>query len=178
MLAYQIAEHKGKKGDKYISSTRKDFRALFRSAMGGGLIVSFVTCIKSLLTILHLPIFWQGFTYGTNYALGFVIIDEMGGTLATKQPAYTASAVARTLDERRHGGRARPSRARHYREPRVAQPDCFVCRQPAAGVPVYLPAGLPAAFFYGFKIRRRGKRHAVAGRSAPVSQPGTALCLF
>ncbi|HSC36969.1 MAG TPA: hypothetical protein VLD19_03820, partial [Chitinophagaceae bacterium] len=72
MLAYQIAEHKGKKGEKYISSSKKNFRLLFRSSMGGGLIVSFVTCAKNLLTALHLPLFWQGFVYSINYALGFV----------------------------------------------------------------------------------------------------------
>ncbi len=105
MLAYQIAEHKGKKGEKYISTSRKDFRALFRSSMTGGLIVSFVTCVKSLLAALHLPIFWQGAAYGANYAAGFVVIDEVGGTLATKQPAYTASAVARSLDERKQEGK-------------------------------------------------------------------------
>ena len=105
LLAYQIAEHKGKKGEKYISATRKDFRLLFRSAMGGGLIVSFVAVIKNLLTIIHLPIFWQGFTYGSNYALGFVMMDETGTTLATKQPAYTASAVAGSLDMQKQGGR-------------------------------------------------------------------------
>lgn len=105
MLAYQIAEHKGKKGEKYISTTRRDFRQLFRSAMGGGLVVSFVACVKNLLTTLHLPIFWQGVAYGTNYAAGFVIMDETGTTLATKQPAYTASAVARSLDESKQGGR-------------------------------------------------------------------------
>jgi site-specific recombinase len=105
LLAYQIAEHKGKKGEKYISSTRKDFRLLFRSAMGGGLIVSFVAVIKNLITVIHLPIFWQGFAYGSNYAAGFVMMDETGATLATKQPAYTASAVAGSLDEQKQGGR-------------------------------------------------------------------------
>ena len=105
LLAYQIAEHKGKKGEKYISATRKDFRLLFRSAMGGGLIVSFVAIIKNLLSIIHLPIFWQGFAYGTNYAAGFVMMDETGTTLATKQPAYTASAVAGSLDMQKQGGR-------------------------------------------------------------------------
>jgi len=105
MLAYQIAEHKGKKGEKYISTTRKDFRGLFRSAMAGGLIVSFVACVKNLLNTLHLPIFWQGAAYGANYAAGFVIMDETGATLATKQPAYTASAVARSLDASKQGGK-------------------------------------------------------------------------
>jgi site-specific recombinase len=105
MLAYQIAEHKGKKGEKYISSSRKDFQALFRGSMVGGAIISFVTCAKTLLTSLHLPLFWEGAAYGANYAAGFVVIDEMGATLATKQPAYTASALARSLDERKQEGR-------------------------------------------------------------------------
>ena len=105
LLAYQIAEHKGKKGEKYISSTRKDFRQLFRSAMAGGFIVSFVAIIKNLLSLVHFPIFWQGFAYGTNYAAGFVLMDQTGATLATKQPAYTASAVAGSLDSQKHGGK-------------------------------------------------------------------------
>ena len=33
-----------------------------------------------------------------NYSIGFLIIDATGSTLATKQPAFTASAVASSLD--------------------------------------------------------------------------------
>jgi site-specific recombinase len=33
-----------------------------------------------------------------NYSIGFLLIDATGGTLATKQPAFTASAVASSLD--------------------------------------------------------------------------------
>ncbi len=105
LLAYQIAEHKGRKGERYISSTPKDFRTLFRSAMGGGVIVSFVAIIKNLLTVIHLPIFWQGMAYGTNYAAGFVLMDRTNTTLATKQPAFTASAVASSLDVQKQRGR-------------------------------------------------------------------------
>ena len=105
LLAYQIAEHKGRKGEQYISSTRKDFRRLFRSSLGGGLIVSFVAIIKNLLTPLPLPIFWHGMAYGTNYAAGFVMMDQTNTTLATKQPAYTASAVASSMDAQKQGGR-------------------------------------------------------------------------
>jgi len=105
LLAYQIAEHKGRKGEKYISSTRKDFRTLFRSAMGGGVIVSFVAIVKNLLTPIPLPIFWHGAAYGANYAAGFVLMDQTNTTLATKQPAYTASAVASSLDVQKQGGR-------------------------------------------------------------------------
>jgi site-specific recombinase len=104
MLAYQIAEHKGRKGERYISSGRRDFFTLFRSAMRGGFIISFIAIFKNLLGKLQVAPFWQGILYGSNYAMGFVLMDQAGGTLATKQPAYTASAVASSLDTRKHGG--------------------------------------------------------------------------
>lgn len=98
LLAYQISEHKGRKGQTYISSTRSEFIKLFRSAMRGGLIISFIAIIKNLLAKIVMAPFWQGFTYGTNYAFGFVLMDQVGATLATKQPAYTASALVGSLD--------------------------------------------------------------------------------
>jgi site-specific recombinase len=105
LLAYQIAEHKGKKGESYISNTRREFVKLFRSAMRGGFIVSFIAIFKNLLGMLPMAPFWQGFMYGTNYSFGFVLMDQVGATLATKQPAYTASAVASSLDTRKSMGR-------------------------------------------------------------------------
>jgi site-specific recombinase len=105
LLAYQIAEHKGKKGESYISNTRREFVHLFRTAMRGGFIVSFIAIFKNLLGMLPMAPFWQGFLYGTNYSFGFVLMDQVGATLATKQPAYTASAVASSLDTRKSMGR-------------------------------------------------------------------------
>jgi site-specific recombinase len=105
MLAYQIAEHKGRKGERYISVGRRDYFMLFRSAMRGGFIISFIAIFKNLLGKLPLAPFWQGLLYGSNYAFGFVLMDQAGGTLATKQPAYTASAVASSLDVKKLGSR-------------------------------------------------------------------------
>ncbi|MBC6493171.1 hypothetical protein ACFSQD_03275 [Flavihumibacter stibioxidans] len=104
LLAYQIAEHKGRRGEKYITTNPEEFRLLFRSAVGGGFIVSFVAVIKNLLGKLVLPPFWMGFLYSTNYAAGFVAMDRTNTTLATKQPAFTASAVANSLDSKKHKG--------------------------------------------------------------------------
>ncbi len=103
-LAYQIAEHKGAKGSKYITSTWKEYRQMITSAMWGGLIISFIAVIKNLLGRLALAPFWQGFVYSINYSLGFVLIEQTKSTLATKQPAFTASAVAGTLDTRKTPG--------------------------------------------------------------------------
>jgi site-specific recombinase len=68
------------------------------SAMKGGGITSFISIFKNLLTAVELPIFWHGFAYSMNYSIGFLLIDATGSTLATKQPAFTASAVASSLD--------------------------------------------------------------------------------
>jgi len=99
-LAYQIAEHKGAKGGKYITSTWPEYRAMLRSAMGGGAWICLVVLIKNLLTKIPMAIFWHGFAYSINYSLGFILIEETHTTLATKQPAFTASAVAGSLDTR------------------------------------------------------------------------------
>ena len=101
-LAYQIAEHKGAKGNKYITSTWTKYRAMVWSAMGGGAWVCLVVLIKNLLIRLPMAIFWHGFAYSINYSLGFILIEETHTTLATKQPAFTASAVASSLDTRKN----------------------------------------------------------------------------
>ena len=103
-LAYQIAEHKGVKGNSYITSTRWEYNKMIFSAMGGGLIISFVAIFKNLLAKLQVAPFWQGFLYSTNYSLGFLAIEHSGSTLATKQPAFTASAVASSMDTKKSGG--------------------------------------------------------------------------
>jgi site-specific recombinase len=105
LLAYQIAEHKGRKGEAYIAVSKRDFVHLFRTAMTGGFIISFIAIFKNLLGKLPLAPFWQGFVYGSNYAFGFVLMDQVGGTLATKQPAFTASAVAGSLDSKKTAGK-------------------------------------------------------------------------
>jgi site-specific recombinase len=102
-LAYQIAEHGGKRGEDYITTTRKDFWKMFWSAAGGGVIISFVGIIKNLLGKIAVAPFWQGFLYSANYSLGFILIQETKSTLATKQPAYTANNVASSFDAQKIG---------------------------------------------------------------------------
>lgn len=102
-LAYQIAEHGGRTGERYITTTRKEFWKMFWSAAGGGIIISFIGIIKNLLGKMKLAPFWQGFLYSTNYSLGFILIQDTGSTLATKQPAYTANNVASSFDVEKIG---------------------------------------------------------------------------
>lgn len=97
-LAYEITEHAGKTGDKYITNSAKEYRKMAFSAMGGGFIVAFLSCFKTLIYYLRLAPAGEAFLYSMNYSLGFIGIHITHSTLATKQPAMTASRIASSLD--------------------------------------------------------------------------------
>lgn len=98
-LAYQITEHGGKTGEHYITHGREDYRKMMWSAMGGGFIVGFLSLIKVGVYYLKWSPFGTAFLYSMNYSLGFIGIHVTHSTLATKQPAMTASKIAASLDE-------------------------------------------------------------------------------
>ncbi len=99
-LAYRIAEHERNTGEHYITTTSEEYKAMLKSAMKGGFIISFIVVIKSLFHYVKFAPFWQGFAYSINYATGFLLIHSTGSTLATKQPAMTASAIASSIDRK------------------------------------------------------------------------------
>ncbi len=99
LLAYRIVSHSSEKGQHYIGFSKKENFKLFKSAMGGGLAVVFLVYIKHLIHGLHASLFLEGLLYGLNYAFGFVFIHLAHLTLATKQPAMTASFIADNIDK-------------------------------------------------------------------------------
>ncbi len=98
VLAYRIADHEHDTGEHYITTTRKEYFIMLKSAMGGGVFAALMAVIKGFLHKIVMAPFWQGFCYSLNYSLGFVGIHLTGSTLATKQPAMTASAIASAMD--------------------------------------------------------------------------------
>lgn len=99
LISYEVTQHTAKTGEKYITETRKEYFKMFRDAMGGGFIVGILCIIKILLSKVHAGIFGHAFLYSMNYAFGFIAIYILGFTLATKQPAMTASALIKALEE-------------------------------------------------------------------------------
>lgn len=99
LLALQVTEHAGKTGEHYITKNRQEYRKMFRSALAGGLIVGFLSCFKVLAYYLRLAPFGTAFLYSMNYSLGFILIFVTKATLATKQPAMTATKIAQSLDK-------------------------------------------------------------------------------
>lgn len=98
LLAYRIVSHTSEKGEDYIGFSKSENRKLFRSAMGGGLVVVALVYIKYAIHSLNFSLFFEGILFGLNYGFGFVLMHLMHFTLATKQPSMTASHIAESID--------------------------------------------------------------------------------
>ncbi|WP_297336948.1 site-specific recombinase [Algoriphagus sp.] len=99
LLAFQVTEHAGRTGEHYIANTASDWFKMLFKAMGGGLIVGFLSIFKVFIYYMKASPFGEAFLYSMNYSLGFIGIHVSHSTLATKQPAMTASKLAAALDE-------------------------------------------------------------------------------
>ena len=97
LLARQVAERSAETGKHYIARDRAEHGDMLRRAMGGGVVVAGTTFAKFAIAMLGMTAFWGGFWAGALYAASFVLIMRLHWTLATKQPAMTAAAMAATL---------------------------------------------------------------------------------
>lgn len=99
MLARRIAERSAETGEHYITRTRAEWLQMLKKALGGGAVIAGTTFAKFAIMALGLSAFWGGFWAGVNYAGSFVAIHLLHWTVATKQPAMTAPAMAEKLDD-------------------------------------------------------------------------------
>ncbi|MFZ2302615.1 MAG: site-specific recombinase [Gallionella sp.] len=99
LMALRISENAGHAGEHYISETRAEYFDLLRSALGGGFIIAFMAANKIWLGTLGLPPLTEVLAFCLNYAFGFVFIHILHFSVATKQPAMTANAIAAAIGE-------------------------------------------------------------------------------
>jgi site-specific recombinase len=99
LLAAKVAERSAETGEHYITRTSREYGAMLRKSAGGGAVMAFTTLVKFALYALALSAFWGGFWAGVNYAISFVLIQMLHFTVATKQPAMTAPAMAAKLKD-------------------------------------------------------------------------------
>jgi site-specific recombinase len=99
LLAEKMAERHAESGEHYITRDAQEYRAMLRAAMGGGLVMGFTTWIKVGILGMQAALFWTGLLAGLNYAASFVIVQLLHWTIATKQPAMTAPAMADKLGD-------------------------------------------------------------------------------
>ena len=99
VLAAKVAERSSETGEHYITRTRAEYGHMLYTAGGGGVLTALTTAGKFGLMALGLSAFWFGYWAGVVYAASFVLIQLLHFTLATKQPAMTAPAMAAKLKD-------------------------------------------------------------------------------
>ncbi|WP_422010422.1 site-specific recombinase [Roseateles sp.] len=97
LLARKVAERSAETGEHYITRSREEYRDMLRRAAGGGAVIAGTTFLKFMIALVGFTAFWGGFWAGVNYAASFVLIHLLHWTVATKQPAMTAPAMAEKL---------------------------------------------------------------------------------
>lgn len=99
LLSAKMAERSAETGEHYITRNRADYKQMFGKALGGGAVTALTTLLKFMVVAIGLSAFWSGFWAGVAYAGSFVLIQLLHFTLATKQPAMTAPAMAAKLKD-------------------------------------------------------------------------------
>ncbi len=98
VMALRVTENASRTGEHYITNNRHEYFALMRSAMGAGVVIATMSMIKILIAKLHLAPLTEAILFSLNYGLGFMLIHILHFTVATKQPAMTAAAIAASID--------------------------------------------------------------------------------
>lgn len=99
LLSAKMAERSAETGEHYITRNRADYKEMLGMAMGGGAVTALTTLLKFMVVGIGLSAFWSGFWASVAYAGTFILIQLLHFTLATKQPAMTAPAMAAKLKD-------------------------------------------------------------------------------
>ena len=99
LLGRKVVERSAETGEHYIARTRKDYFGMLKMAAGGGVLTAATVYLKFFISALHLNKFIEGVFFSLDYIGSFLAIHFAHFTLATKQPAMTAPALAQKLDD-------------------------------------------------------------------------------
>lgn len=173
LLLYKIAVNTSKTGEHYQVASAKEYMVMLRAALGGGLVVALLACFKLGVSYLPLSPLGTAVGYSLNYAVGFVAIYLLHFTLATKQPAMTASTIAKTLANGDSSDMITPETLLLIRQ---------IARSQFVSLLGNVAAALPFAWLVATAFSHIGGGHIVeAGKSVGLMSdisPWTSLSLF
>jgi site-specific recombinase len=144
LLAVRITENAARSGEHYICDTNADYRNMWRSAAGAGVIIGIMALLKIKAAALQAPLFGEAFMFSMIYGLGFVTIFLLGMTVATKQPAMTAQTLAGLL------GDIKPTRGADLEK--LVDVAAAVSRSQLAAIAGNVMVALPVAIAVGFGL--------------------------
>lgn len=97
LLVQNIVDAAATVGRKYLDDEQSSWRAAFLAGAGGGVLMVIATVLKFLIGGLHLPHLYEGLAFSLNYGSAFCAAYLLHFTIATKLPAHTAAALARSV---------------------------------------------------------------------------------
>lgn len=98
ILAKSIANNASEHGEHYIADNTKEYIGMFLSASGAGIVIALMALVKITMMQSGFSPIIETILASLNYGFGFVLIHIFGFTVATKQPAMTASTFAKAVD--------------------------------------------------------------------------------
>ncbi|MCO5398208.1 site-specific recombinase [Ralstonia soli] len=155
-LARKVVERSAETGEHYITRDGKEYGAMVKAAAGGGLFTAATVYIKFFITGAHMSRVAEGFFASLNYAASFLAIHFAHFTLATKQPAMTAPALAHRLDQV-----GRPEGLDRFVDDTVA-----MIRSNAAAIAGNLVAVAPVAFLVQWVAGHVFQSHLISTEKA------------
>jgi len=99
IVSRSITNNTSEHGDHYITKDMSGYFKMFLSASGAGIIIAFMALLKINIVQEQFSFGIQTILTSLNYGLGFVFIHLLGFTVATKQPAMTASSFAEAIEK-------------------------------------------------------------------------------
>jgi site-specific recombinase len=144
LLAVRVTENAARSGEHYICDSPADYRRMWVSAAGAGVLIAVMALLKIFAGNLHAPLFVEALMYSLIYGVGFVAIFLLGMTVATKQPAMTAQTLASLL------GDLKPTRSADLE--RLVDVIAAVSRSQLAAIGGNVMVALPVAIGVGFGL--------------------------
>lgn len=99
LVFYEITEHTGKKGEAYIQEHKSGRQKMLIKGAIGGALVGLFAIFKPIFHEFQTAPLIEALGYSLIYSAIFLGIYFLKGVLATKQPAMTASTLAKELDK-------------------------------------------------------------------------------
>lgn len=166
LVARRVTDHAGRAGEHYITESRAEYFAMFRSAALAGVFIAFMALNKLFINRADLAPLVEALAVCLNYGIGFVLIHIVHGTVATKQPAMTAAAIAAAIDD----GNGGSSRSRAESLDRLAGVIARTVRSQLVAILGNVIVAVPLAMAIGYGLTR--------WFGAPYPNPDKALHLL
>jgi len=169
LLAVRVTENAARSGEHYICETSADYRNMWRSAAGAGVLIGGMALLKIFAASLNAPLFVEAFLFSLIYGLGFVLIYLLGLTVATKQPAMTAQTLASLLGDLKPTRRADLERLVDVVAAVFRSQIAAIAGNVMVALPVAIAIGLGLSMWLGEPIIGLGKAAHLMADLDPLS---------